>query len=60
MVTILITMEKSLVKWAPGLVNRALNLNGPVSCYIMLQRRLVNVAAVQDDCHFVDDIFKFA
>ena len=31
----------------PGLgatldLNRALNLNGPVSCYVMLQRRLVS------------------
>ena len=34
-VTILITMEKSLVKWAPGL-GATLDLIGPVSCYVML------------------------
>ena len=34
-VTILITMEKSLVKLAPGL-GATLDLIGPVSCYVML------------------------
>ena len=34
-VTILITMEKSLVKWDPDL-GATLDLIGPVSCYVML------------------------
>ena len=34
-VAILITMEKSLVKWAPGL-GTTLDVIAPVSCYVML------------------------
>ena len=35
-VTILITMEKSLVKWAPDLGATLDLMIGPVSCYVML------------------------